>query len=54
MQRIELQNFGPIKECILDVDDFMIFIGPQASGCFQNLGLMGIWLPIMKCKNATV
>jgi len=32
MQKIEIKNFGPIKELNLDVKDFMLFIGPQASG----------------------
>ena len=32
MQKIEIKNFGPIKELKLDVMDFMLFIGPQASG----------------------
>ncbi len=32
MQRIEVQNFGPIKNMTLDIKDYMIFIGPQASG----------------------
>ena len=32
MQRIEIENFGPIKELKLDIKDFMLFIGPQASG----------------------
>ena len=32
MQKIEINNFGPIKELNLDVKDFMLFIGPQASG----------------------
>jgi predicted ATPase len=32
MQRIEINNFGPIKEMKLDIKDFMLFIGPQASG----------------------
>ena len=32
MQRIEVQNFGPIKNITLDIKDYMIFIGPQASG----------------------
>ncbi len=32
MQRIEIKNFGPIKELNLDIKDFMLFIGPQASG----------------------
>lgn len=32
MQHIEIRNFGPIKELRLDIKDFSIFIGPQASG----------------------
>jgi predicted ATPase len=32
MQRIEIKNFGPIKECNLDINSFMVFIGPQATG----------------------
>lgn len=32
MQRIEIRNFGPIKELYLDIKDFSILIGPQASG----------------------
>ena len=32
MQRIEIKNFGPIKHVELDINDYTIFIGPQASG----------------------
>ena len=32
MHRIEIQNFGPIEHIELDLKDFMVFIGPQASG----------------------
>jgi predicted ATPase len=32
MQKIEIRNFGPIKELNLNIKDFSIFIGPQASG----------------------
>ncbi|MDR1680152.1 MAG: ATP-binding protein [Prevotellaceae bacterium] len=32
MQKIEIKNFGPITELTLDIKDFMLFIGPQASG----------------------
>ena len=32
MQKIEIRNFGPIKDLSLDIKDFMLFIGPQASG----------------------
>jgi predicted ATPase len=32
MQRIVIKNFGPIKDVDIPIHDFMIFIGPQASG----------------------
>ncbi|MBN2745458.1 MAG: ATP-binding protein [Bacteroidales bacterium] len=32
MQRIEIRNFGPVEELNLDIKDFSILIGPQASG----------------------
>jgi len=32
MQKIEIKNFGPINDLELDIKDFMLFIGPQASG----------------------
>ncbi len=32
MQKLEIKNFGPIKQLNLDIKDFMLFIGPQASG----------------------
>jgi len=32
MQRLEIKNFGPIKSLTLDIKDFTLFIGPQASG----------------------
>lgn len=33
MQTITIKNFGPIVEIIdLPINDFMVFIGPQASG----------------------
>lgn len=32
MQRIEIENFGPIKHVAFDIKDYTIFIGPQASG----------------------
>jgi len=31
-QRIEIRNFGPIRNVELDISDYMIFIGPNASG----------------------
>jgi predicted ATP-dependent endonuclease of OLD family len=32
MQKIEINNLGPIKNLSLDIKDFTLFIGPQASG----------------------
>jgi predicted ATPase len=32
MQRIYIENFGPVKKFEADVTDIMLFIGPQASG----------------------
>lgn len=32
MKNIRIENFGPIKELDISIDDFNVFIGPQASG----------------------
>ena len=32
MQNISIKNFGPIKEIKVNINDYTIFIGPQASG----------------------
>lgn len=32
MQKLIVRNFGPIKNVELDINDFMVFIGPQSSG----------------------
>jgi predicted ATPase len=32
MQQLFIQNFGPITEVEVQVEDFTVFIGPQASG----------------------
>jgi energy-coupling factor transporter ATP-binding protein EcfA2 len=32
MQRIEVKNFGPLDNITPDIKDYMVFIGPQASG----------------------
>ncbi|WP_420264100.1 AAA family ATPase [Candidatus Magnetominusculus dajiuhuensis] len=32
MQRLIIKNFGPIEEVDLNINDIMLFIGPQASG----------------------
>ncbi|MEI6443813.1 MAG: AAA family ATPase [Nostocales cyanobacterium ELA583] len=32
MQRISIENFGPVKKFEADVTDVMLLIGPQASG----------------------
>lgn len=32
MHRLVLHNLGPVKDCDINVNDFMVFTGPQASG----------------------
>lgn len=32
MQRIEINKFGPIDKCSLNIEEFMVFTGQQASG----------------------
>ncbi len=32
MQRIVVKNFGPLKDIDLEIKDFMVFVGPNASG----------------------
>lgn len=32
MHHIQIQNMGPIKECDIDIDQFTVFTGAQASG----------------------
>lgn len=32
MQKLSIQNFGPIVKADVKIEDFMVFIGPQASG----------------------
>lgn len=32
MQKIKIENFGPINNCTIDVEDHLIFMGVQASG----------------------
>ncbi len=32
MQRIIVKNFGPLKDIDLEIKDYMVFLGPQASG----------------------
>ena len=32
MQKIIIKNFGPIQECELNIDKYLVLIGPQASG----------------------
>lgn len=32
MQRIKIQNFGPIKECDINIDRMIVFIGSQSQG----------------------
>lgn len=60
MERIEINKLGPIEQCNLEIKDFMVFTGPQASGkstiaksifFFKNLKTM-LWREISK-KNLT-
>ena len=32
MQKIKIFRLGPIKDCEVDISNFMILTGPQASG----------------------
>ena len=32
MHRLIIENFGPIQKCEIEIDDFSVFTGPQASG----------------------
>lgn len=32
MEKIVINKLGPIKHCTLEINDFMVFTGPQASG----------------------
>lgn len=32
MHRLVLHNLGPVKDCEINVNDFMVFTGPQANG----------------------
>ena len=32
MQKISISNLGPVKRCELEINDFTVFTGPQASG----------------------
>ena len=32
MEKIIINKLGPIKNCDLNLKDFMVFTGPQASG----------------------
>jgi predicted ATP-dependent endonuclease of OLD family len=32
VHQLQIKNFGPIKDCIIDIDNFTVLTGPQASG----------------------
>jgi predicted ATPase len=32
MHHIKISNFGPIEECDMDINQFTVLTGPQASG----------------------
>ena len=37
VHRLIIENFGPINNCEIEVDDFSVFTGPQASGNFRTI-----------------
>jgi predicted ATPase len=43
MQQLKIRNFGPLREVELNIKDYMIFIGPQASGKSTILKLLYIF-----------
>jgi len=43
MQQLKVRKFGPLKEVELNIQDYMIFIGPQASGKSTILKLLYIF-----------
>ena len=32
MSKIEIKDLGPVNECVMDIDHFMVLTGAQASG----------------------
>ncbi|MDR2345557.1 MAG: ATP-binding protein [Planctomycetaceae bacterium] len=48
MQRIEIENFGPIKHAAFDINDYTVFIGPQASGKSTITRLVYFFMSIEK------
>lgn len=46
MQRIIVKNFGPLKDIDLDLKDFMVFIGPNASGKSTLVKLIYFFLKV--------
>lgn len=43
MQQLKIRKFGPLKEVELKIQDYMIFIGPQASGKSTILKILYIF-----------
>lgn len=43
MEQLKIRKFGPLKEVELNIQDYMIFIGPQASGKSTILKLLYIF-----------
>ncbi len=54
MQRIEVKNFGPLKHITLDIKDYMVFIGPQASGKSTLAKLIDFSLRVRKIISDTL
>jgi ABC-type cobalamin/Fe3+-siderophores transport system ATPase subunit len=46
MQKLTIKNFGPISQCELELSDFTILIGPQASGKSTTSKLIFFFLNI--------
>ena len=34
MEKLVINKLGPIEHCELEIKDFMVFTGPQASGAY--------------------
>ncbi|SFW25440.1 ATP-binding protein [Chitinophaga sancti] len=54
MQQLKVRKFGPLKEVELNIDDYMIFVGPQASGKSTILKLLYIFRSLQEEVYRTV
>ena len=58
MQKISIENFGPIKECEVNVADYLVLTGEQASGkstlakcIYYSLHLKDVWFDVIQRNN---